>query len=111
VSTASQPGRITPAYNLIWPINRYQMEAITITFVAGYANALAIPATTIMPLMGIAADCYERREYNIEKAATNNQMYVDMLMSDRVLDFSGPLGSSSNIPAAVSAWGPGAWMN
>jgi len=34
-----QPGRIAPAYGTFWPITRRQINAVTVTFTAGYADA------------------------------------------------------------------------
>lgn len=43
VDTNSEPGRIIPAYGVSWPSYREQMHAITITFIAGYGAASAVP--------------------------------------------------------------------
>ncbi len=110
VSSDSEPGRVTPAYSQIWPVTRPQLEAVKVTYVAGYSSAAAIPQTTLLPLMAIAADCYETREFSTEAIMKNSPQYISMLESDRVLDFSGPMGSSNGIPSAVSAWGGnGGW--
>ncbi len=34
---------IVPAYLKVWPVPRYQPEAVVVTFVAGYENAAAVP--------------------------------------------------------------------
>jgi uncharacterized phiE125 gp8 family phage protein len=44
VDTSSEPGRITPAFGLVWPIARWQTGAVRIRFVAGYADAASVPA-------------------------------------------------------------------
>lgn len=44
VDTASEPARIMPAFNLSWPSTRIQPGAVTITFVAGYGLAAAVPS-------------------------------------------------------------------
>lgn len=43
VDTASEPARITPAYNTFWPLTRAQINAVTVTFVAGYAPGSGSP--------------------------------------------------------------------
>lgn len=43
VDTASEPARITPVYNGSWPIARAQINAVTVTFVAGYAPGSGSP--------------------------------------------------------------------
>ena len=43
VDTSSTPARITPAFGLVWPITRWQNNAVTVRFVAGYGLAAAVP--------------------------------------------------------------------
>lgn len=43
VDTQSEPGRIVPAYGKVWPTAQCMINAIVIEFVAGYANAAAVP--------------------------------------------------------------------
>ena len=43
VDASSTPARITPAFGLVWPITRYQNNAVTVRFVAGYGLAAAVP--------------------------------------------------------------------
>ena len=38
-----KPGRIIPAYNETWPETRYQLNAVTVTFVAGETAATSLP--------------------------------------------------------------------
>lgn len=94
VDTDAEPGRVTPAYSTIWPVTRFQIAAVKVTYVAGYSSVAAIPASTIMPLMQLAADMYEHREYTAEAAYKYSPQAVAMLESNRVIDFSGPLGAS-----------------
>jgi len=43
VDTYTEPGRITPAYNLSWPSGRVHTNAIEVIYVAGYGAATAVP--------------------------------------------------------------------
>lgn len=44
VDSASKPARIRPAYNVVWPYTRTQMNAVIVRFVAGYgATAASVP--------------------------------------------------------------------
>lgn len=43
VDTASMPARITPAFGQVWPSTRWENNAVTIRFVAGYGAASAVP--------------------------------------------------------------------
>lgn len=100
VSTASEPGCITPAYSQIWPTTRDQMDAVTITYVAGYTSAALVPWKTRFAIKALAAELYVNREFNsgIGAAGTNvkpNPALLAMLESDRILDFSGPTGADN----------------
>lgn len=44
VDSSGEPGRIAPAFGLVWPVTRWQMNAVTVRFVAGYGAASAIPS-------------------------------------------------------------------
>jgi len=43
VDTVAQPGRIIPTYNTQWPSVQSIDNAVTITYVAGYGDATAVP--------------------------------------------------------------------
>ena len=43
VDTNSTPARITPVFGGIWPITRWQNNAVTVRFIAGYGLAAAVP--------------------------------------------------------------------
>lgn len=43
VSASREPGRVSLTYSSVWPTIRYQADAVTITFTAGYGNAAAVP--------------------------------------------------------------------
>lgn len=97
VSTDSEPGRITPAYSCYWPQTRTQMEAVKITFIAGYTSAVNIPWKTLFAIRSIAAELYANRELNAGVAANGvnikpNPTYLALLEGERVMDFSGPFG-------------------
>jgi uncharacterized phiE125 gp8 family phage protein len=56
-------GRIAPAYGEIWPTTRAQMDAVTITFVAGYGTASTdLPGPVIQAIQLIIGRLYEHRE-------------------------------------------------
>lgn len=45
VDSSSTPARITPAWGKVWPVTRWQMNAVRIRFVAGYGTAADVPDT------------------------------------------------------------------
>ena len=61
VNTASKPGRIALAYNTSWPIARCQENSVTVTFVAGFGNASAVPQIYKQAIRLLGADCFENR--------------------------------------------------
>jgi len=63
VDTKSWPGRITPAYNEVYPTTREITGAVTITFLAGYGAAgSAVPQDLIHALKMLIGHWYENRE-------------------------------------------------
>lgn len=49
VDANSETGRITPAFSTPWPYTRSVINAVNITFVAGYAYNPATPGTPVAP--------------------------------------------------------------
>ena len=45
VDTGHEPGRVNLKYQQQWPVARSQENAVTVTYVAGYASAALVPAT------------------------------------------------------------------
>lgn len=61
VDDKSEPAIITPAYGEVWPTARYQRNAVTIKFVAGYASANLIPAGIKMWMKMRIKDMFDNR--------------------------------------------------
>lgn len=45
VDAKARPGRIEPAYQEVWPATRSILNAVTVTYTAGYGAASAVPQT------------------------------------------------------------------
>lgn len=58
----SQPARLQPAYEQEYPATRDVPNAVTITFVAGYGLAAAVPGPHKSAIKLVVAELYERRE-------------------------------------------------
>lgn len=58
----NQAGRIIPTYGNWWPATRWQPNAVTVTFVAGYGDADAVPETTRQAILLLVSHFYENRE-------------------------------------------------
>ncbi|MES2126655.1 MAG: hypothetical protein V4463_05230 [Pseudomonadota bacterium] len=93
VDPSGEPGRLTPAFGLIWPVTRYQMNAVRVRYVAGYGDASAIPAgIKTWMLMRIATLWENRSEVSIDSRITLVELpadFVDGLLDPyRVEDFA-----------------------
>jgi uncharacterized phiE125 gp8 family phage protein len=74
VDVASLFGRISPAYDEVWPITREQNNAVCIEIKTGYGDAAAsVPAPIKVAIKMIVADVYEHREANVELALSENK--------------------------------------
>ena len=64
VDTDSEPGRILPDPDVVWPVGETLRAAggIKITYQAGYGAAAACPKKYQMAVLLLAAHLYERRE-------------------------------------------------
>jgi len=63
VDAFSEPGRITPAYDKVYPITRAVMGAVTITYTAGYGDAESdVPFSARAAVQLLAADLFRNPE-------------------------------------------------
>ena len=77
--------RIVPAYGVTWPENRGDSGSIRVTFVAGYANAAAVPQAIKAWIKLQVSAMHENREaeaYSSRAVSTT----VKMSFVDRLLD-------------------------
>jgi uncharacterized phiE125 gp8 family phage protein len=58
----SEPARIRPIYQGSWPIYQQTLNAVQVTFVAGYGSASAVPPELKTAILMLAAHLYETRE-------------------------------------------------
>jgi uncharacterized phiE125 gp8 family phage protein len=76
----SEPARITPAYGTTWPTTRCQQNAVLIRYVAGYANAAAVPQEIKQWMLLRIGMLYENRE-SVSAGVTLAELpYVDRLL-------------------------------
>jgi len=62
VDARSTPGRIAPGFNLFWPGTQAVLDAVQITFVAGYAGPTPLPARVRTAVKRLVAHWYQNRE-------------------------------------------------
>lgn len=86
VDTASEPGRLGPAFNEDYPGTRAQLGAVTVNFYAGYGAASAVDQRFKVAIKMAVHEVYEHRGINSELRLQLNRMYSDLLWGVRVLD-------------------------
>ena len=59
-----EAGRVSPAYDQVWPTVLCQPEAVQIRFVAGYGAAAAVPEDVKAAMFLIIGHLYKNREEN-----------------------------------------------
>ena len=59
---ASEPCRITPAYGQTWPFTRFQTNAVTVTFVAGFTGQEFVPEFAKHAIALLVGEWYRNRE-------------------------------------------------
>lgn len=82
------PPRILPAFGGAWPTTRIQPDAMTVTYVAGYGAASAVPAPIRQAMLLLIGHYYENREsVVVGKAANELPMAVESLLAPYVVPF------------------------
>lgn len=76
----SEPACLTPAYGETWPATRVQPNAVLIRYVAGYANAAAVPQEIKDWMLLHIGTLYEHRETVIAGAPFSELPQVDRLL-------------------------------
>lgn len=62
VDTHSIPARITPSYLLSWPDTRGVINAVKVTYIAGYGDSDAVPESIKQAMLLMIGHWYEHRE-------------------------------------------------
>ncbi len=94
VDTESEPGRLALAYSKSWPVTREVVNAISITYVAGYgATAASVPDGVKAALLLTIADLFENRETfttgTIRTPLTEDRFITPWMVGDSYFDFAG----------------------
>lgn len=88
VDTSSMVGRITPAYGYTWPSTQDVINAVTLTYVAGYAGASDVPQTTKQAMLMLISHWYEHRSAVADVQMMPVPMAVQTLLGfERVVEF------------------------
>lgn len=63
IDTASEPGRLAPAWGKVWPVTRGQFNDVTIAYTAGYGSAgSSVPGPIKHAIKILVSHWYEHRE-------------------------------------------------
>lgn len=62
VDSYSEPAKVVLAYNQSWPDTRTQVNAVNVTYRAGYADADSVPNRIKQAILMLTAHWYENRE-------------------------------------------------
>lgn len=73
------PARIAPAYSETYPTTRDEINAVTVTYVAGYGAATAVPDVVKAAMRLLIADMYENRMSASEWKAMKNPAWQALL--------------------------------
>lgn len=66
VDAKSEPGWVVPAYGYVWPLTLEDINAVTVTYTAGYgASASAVPEPIKTWIKLMVAHYYENREASV----------------------------------------------
>lgn len=79
---------VLPSFGNAWPSTRDVPEAVTVTFVAGYGLAAAVPQELRQALMMIVADSYRFRGQKTEVKLMNNEAIDRLVWPHRVTLFA-----------------------
>jgi len=71
VDTIAQPCRIAPKYGETYPQTRAQINAVTLSYVAGYASAGDVPTPIKQAILLMVGEMYEQRETSVKQLPTS----------------------------------------
>lgn len=79
--TGNRPGRLALLDGAVWPMPTRSASGIVIRYVAGYADAAAVPNALCLAVLQIAAHWYENRELVTLDAANRIPMQAGRILS------------------------------
>ncbi len=82
--TYTKPARIEPKFDYSYPEVYNEINAVTVTYTAGYADASAVPADIKKVLYLLIADAYENRQDSSRRFSTASER---LILQQRVFEF------------------------
>jgi len=86
--------RVVLAYDQSWPATRYVPEAVTVRFVAGYADADSVPDDVKALVLQLVGELYAIREPVSPENLKRTPGFDRLLGHDRVIKFHDTAGAS-----------------
>jgi uncharacterized phiE125 gp8 family phage protein len=68
VNNGNSPSYICEAYNQVWPTTYDQPQAVTVTFVAGWASADLVPENIALAIKLLVGEWYDNRKASSDKS-------------------------------------------
>jgi len=86
VDATSEPGRIRPAYNEVWPATRDStMKAVTVRAVCGYGSAANVPYKVKQAILLVVGDYFNNRESVVVGTISSRiEGALDSLLADHM---------------------------
>ena len=75
----SQPARLWPAYQVVWPTIRCRPDAIEIDFTCGYGGPEKLPAPIRAAALMLIADLYDNRATQADRQMFENKAAAELL--------------------------------
>lgn len=79
--TGTRPGRLALLNGAVWPVPTRAASGIVIRYMAGYANAAAVPNALALAILQIAAHWYEHRELTAIDAVNKVPMQAERILT------------------------------
>jgi hypothetical protein len=83
VDLVSEPGRLMPAFGTYWPVTRIKLNAVTITFSAGYPSSSLVPPQGLQAIRLLTNHWYDNRDLFARGAV---DPLVSQLLNDLLSD-------------------------
>ena len=85
VDTTEEPGRVKPAYTKSWPSIRDVINAVTLTYLAGYGTADQVREEFKQAILLMVGDMYLYRTNQVNEKLHDTQAALKLLWPKRIL--------------------------
>jgi uncharacterized phiE125 gp8 family phage protein len=100
VDIKSEPGRIMPVFGAVWPVTYQQMNAVTVTYVAGRTKVGDVPEALKAGIKLLIGDLYQNRETMFD-GTIEEMPTIRALLWPYVREWT---GAADRYPGGYSSW-------